>query len=151
MTLYYHSSADVIAQILRHGFLVALGRDRAIRCCNRSLAGLGPLNMMPSMFGPRRAPVRVASAEVGFEVDADVSTYEVFALDMHPGRYFDIPVTVMERLNVQVLSIGKDGQGMPLTFCDKERMVFGEGGEPAPLWAGFQLRLVTQEQGSESS
>lgn len=92
MILYYEAEEDVIAQILRRGFLAVLGSDETVQCYDCSLIGLGPADM------PDSTPVPEGFAEIVFEVEADVSGHEVFPMDVPSGRHFRIPITEIDRM-----------------------------------------------------
>lgn len=86
MKLYFEAPATVIRAVEKRGFAAAMGDDAAM-CCDRSQADV-----------PALPEVTEAFAEVALDVAEDVGGYEVFPMDVPPGRWFRIPAAEMDQL-----------------------------------------------------
>lgn len=86
MKLYFEAPATVIRAVNKRGFAAALGDDAAM-CCDRSQADVVPLPEVTQAF-----------AEMELNLSADVGGYECFPMDMPPGRWFEIPADVLDKM-----------------------------------------------------
>jgi hypothetical protein len=85
-TLYFEAPQTVIRAVKAKGFAAALGGDAPL-CCDRSQADIPALPEVTDTF-----------EELTLETAADVGEYECFPMDMPPGRWFEIPVDVLDKM-----------------------------------------------------